>query len=206
MANLGRSEIALLARISVCTALGYEKRLEREVRVALSSGISVGVIKEAILQSYLFAGFPRAINGFWILDKILCKRDARKEVCLSEGLRKPYLFKWLKRGEKLCKEIYGDAYEAMLAKMSRFHKDFALWILMEGYGKVLARKFLSPKIREMLIIPMLVALGLWRQLPSHIKGAENVGAKQSEIAGVIKDVRNLINAKNFRKAKIILRH
>ena len=199
MDKLKKSEIYCLAAISVCVALGDEVKLEKEIHSALGKGIAIEVIKEVILQCYLFAGFPRAINGFWVLDSILYEHRENKDSCFSEPPND--ISKWLKRGEKLCKKIYGDTYYAMLTKMRRFHIDFAFWILIEGYGKVLSRKFLSPKVRELLIIPILVALGLWRQLPSHIKGAINVGASKSEIIEVLQEVRYLVGIANFRKAK-----
>lgn len=94
----------------------------------------------------------------------------------------------------------------MMAKMISFHPDIANWILLEGYGKVLSRKFIDTKTRELLIISNLIALGLWRQLPSHIQGALNVGVHISDVENVLEAIKSLIKKTNLKKAYYLLHH
>ena len=101
-------------------------------------------------------------------------------------------------------KIYGGDYLPMMSNMKGLHPDIADWILTEGYGKVLSRRILNTRIRELLVVATLTAMGLWRQLPSHINGAINVGAKKREIEIVIQSISNLINSRNAIMAKNIL--
>jgi 4-carboxymuconolactone decarboxylase len=68
--------------------------------------------------------------------------------------------------------------------------DLSGWIIIEGYGKVLSRKRprQSPfplKVRELIAVDGLTALGWDRQLRMHIEGALNVGATCRELEEVI---------------------
>ena len=63
-------EILVLARISHFVALRNETELRAEYIRALNSGVSLPVIREAVLQTYLFAGYAAAINAFHILNEV----------------------------------------------------------------------------------------------------------------------------------------
>jgi 4-carboxymuconolactone decarboxylase len=181
----------LLVRACVCTALGDEEGLRRELRRARPG--DQRDLREAILQTYLFAGFPRAINGLWVLNETLGPaepwREARRDA-------------FARRGESLCRRIYGRDYEAMMRNMRRLHPDLAEWILLEGYGKTLSRAYFDAKTRELLIVPVLVALGAWRQLPSHVKGTLRVGGTTRELLAALDAARGLIAAKALARARL----
>ncbi len=76
--------------------------------------------------------------------------------------------------------------------MSRAHPDLADWILVEGYGKTLARPFLSLRERELIVVPTLAALGAWRQVPSHVGGALRAGASPREMAAVLRGSKGAV--------------
>lgn len=200
MAPVSRSETTLnhLVRIAAATMLGREGVLRREIRDARSGGVSIADLRETLLQTYLFAGFPRAINAFRILDEHPGGRaePARRSTASRDRRR---------RGERLCRRIYGRDYDAMIARMRRFHPDLAEWILEEGYGKVLSRPRLSPRIRELLVVSMLCAGGLWRQLPSHLRGALAVGASRGEIDRVFGDLSGIVPVGRLRRARRYVR-
>jgi alkylhydroperoxidase/carboxymuconolactone decarboxylase family protein YurZ len=70
----------------------------------------------------------------------------------------------------------------------------AEWLIIEGYGKVLGRKGLSLKEREICIVSILSAMKFEDQLYSHIIGAINVEVDKKVILKSIKNL-SLINAK-----------
>lgn len=55
----------------------------------------------------------------------------------------------------------------------------AEWLIIEGYGKVLGRKGLSLKERELCIVSILSAMKFEEQLYSHIIGAINVKVEKN---------------------------
>lgn len=131
-------------------------------------------LDETLLQLVPFAGFARAINAFSVLRELHPEPTPSQR--LSRNLRR--------RGELLCRRIYGPVYEKMIGRMKGFHPDLADWILEEGYGRVLSRGVLSIRERELIIVAVLSALRLPLQLESHLRGALRVGATPRDVAAM----------------------
>jgi len=198
--ELPLTEVLLLARVCACVALRKDRMLRNEIQRAIAAGLSVPRIREAILQSYLFAGYAAAINAFVVLNKI-APEDFR--FLREEG--HPSLSKWTARGEILCRKIYGSQYERLFHNMKQIHPDLADWMLSEGYGKVLSRPFLSTRVRELLIVGMTAVLNVERQFHSHIKGALHVGATKKELQAVLRAMKPLIPPPVFLRFKELLK-
>jgi alkylhydroperoxidase/carboxymuconolactone decarboxylase family protein YurZ len=159
----------------VAAVLGRERSLRRELGAALRAGVSLERLDETLLQLVPFAGYARAINAFAALREFAphAARPARRR----GGLRR--------RGEALCRRIYGPVYGRMIARMKGFHPELAEWILEDGYGKVLSRPVLSIRERELIVVAVLAALRLPKQLESHVRGALRVGATRREVDAVL---------------------
>ena len=77
-----------------------------------------------------------------------------------------------------------------MRRLNALHPDLAVWIVRDGYGRVLSRPGLTARERELLAVAALAALGgLEKQLESHVRGARRVGASEAEIRAVLKAVR-----------------
>jgi len=135
-------------------------------------------VEEALLQSYLFLGFPAAIEGLrrWRNTGVDPPAASEEKADL-----------WLERGERTCAIVYGDHYERLRENIARLHPDLDRWMVMEGYGKVLGRPALDLSVREMLIVAMLVVQGERgrRQLRSHLKGALSAGVSPGDVLRTI---------------------
>jgi len=169
-------ELLGLARVSVAAALGRERSLRREIRAALRSGTVPARLDETLLQLVPFAGFARAINAFSVL------RESVPEPAPAPVRRSGFR----RRGEALCRRIYGPVYARMIGRMRGYHPELADWILEEGYGRVLSRPVLSIRERELIVVAVLSALRLPLQLESHVRGALRVGAAAGEVAAMRK--------------------
>ncbi len=135
-------------------------------------------VEEALLQSYLFLGYPSAIEAL--------RRWRTNGTEAPDPIDEDWEL-WLERGERTCAVVYGDHYESLRENIARFHPDLDRWMVAEGYGKVLGRPGLSLAIREMLIVAMLVVQGESgrRQLRSHLKGALNAGVTRADVENTI---------------------
>jgi 4-carboxymuconolactone decarboxylase len=159
----------------VAAALGKDRALRREIRSALQSGATAARLDETLLQLIPFAGYARAINAFAVLQE-LAPHAPRPAPSRGDFRR---------RGETLCRRIYGPVYERMIARMAGFHPELAEWILADGYGRVLSRPGLTIRERELIVVAVLWALRLPKQLESHVRGAKRVGATSQEVAAMI---------------------
>jgi 4-carboxymuconolactone decarboxylase len=151
-------------------------------------------VEEALLQSYLFLGFPSAIEAL---------RRWRENVIDPPAATDETPDVWLDRGERTCAVVYGDHYERLRENIARFHPDLDRWMVMEGYGKVLGRPALSLDIRELLIVAMLVVQGEGgrRQLRSHLMGALNAGASLDDVETTIERAATFAPPGNLRLAQ-----
>jgi 4-carboxymuconolactone decarboxylase len=156
--------------------------LKEELQSALRQGTSLLLIREAILQTYLFAGYAATINAFIVLNGLV---DGNADFLQDE---KSSAEEWKERGKRFCRQIYGNQFDKLMKNMNQLHPDLADWMISEGYGKVLARPFLSPRIRELLIVGMTAVLNVERQFHSHVRGALNVGATETELRTVLDEV------------------
>jgi 4-carboxymuconolactone decarboxylase len=162
----------------VAAALGRERALRREIRATLHAGSVPARLDETLLQLVPFAGFARAINAFSVLREFLPHP--------APAPRRPTGFR--RRGEALCRRIYGPVYGKMIGRMKGYHPELADWILEEGYGRVLSRPGLTIRERELIVVALLSALKLPLQLESHVRGALRVGATEGEVAAMRKAV------------------
>lgn len=130
-------------------------------------------VEETILQSYLFLGYPTALQALGIF------RELVPQPASIEASSDPAA--WQERGARVCATVYGGQYEKLRANIVQLHPDAEQWMLSEGYGKVLARPGLDLKTRELCIVALLAAQDAQQQLHSHLRGALNAGASLAEV-------------------------
>lgn len=187
-------DLKFLARIVFAVSLGKVRKLKDEISKALSSGVDPQRIEEAILQCYLFAGFPAVIEGFTVLRKFTNGNSVASEYDVE---------KFYSNGIETCKKVYGKNFEKLVQNMKSLHPELFEWMIIEGYGKVLSRDILSLKERELLNVAILTSLGWKRQLLSHLKGALNTGAEFKELSELIETISDICGKTKINKARKI---
>ena len=69
--------------------------------------------------------------------------------------------------------------------MAGFHPDLDRWMVEIGYGRVLSRPGLCPRLRELCVLAVLAGQNVTPQLFSHLRGAVNVGATADECRSIL---------------------
>lgn len=167
-----------------------------EALVALSAGLAAGAdtdldpllerarrdadpreVEEVLLQSYLFLGYPAALNGLarW-------RRISGREALPPAEDDWPG---WGERGREVCRQVYGGAYPGLRTNIASLSPEMDRWMVHEGYGKVLGRAGLALWRRECCIVAVLSVLGTAPQLRSHLRGALRTGAPPRLVAAVL---------------------
>jgi 4-carboxymuconolactone decarboxylase len=157
-------------------------------------------LREVLLQTYLFAGFPKSINALSELA-LLDTKEPSGAIDLEEDLGKDA--EWIDRGQALCRRVYGASYDRLLASMARLSPDLGRWMISEGYGKVLSRPGLDARERELAAIGALVVLHVPEQLKAHVRGAMLVGASHEDVLGAI-EAAGLADREAVEPARSIL--
>ena len=188
-----------LVRIAGAIAGSPEGQLRAVMSEALDKVDPVAV-EEIILQSYLFAGFPRTLNAAraWRSVSERPAPDADPESSAAD------LALWRERGEKTCAIVYGDAYEKLRAHIRTLHPALDEWMIIDGYGKVLSRPGVDLRTRELCVVAACAVSGQQRQLHSHLRGALNAGSAAGEIAAVLEAVADLINRVDLGRYRQLL--
>ena len=158
---------ASLLRVAAAVAGGTDAEV-RAVLVDAERDVPHLWIEELLLQTYLFAGFPRALNAF---------REWRRLVPrpIESATPGPDVAGWAQRVIATCRAVYGSMYDKLRENVDGLHPALDSWMIVEGYGKVLSRPGLDLQRRELCIVAACAASGQERQLHSHFHGALNVG-------------------------------
>jgi 4-carboxymuconolactone decarboxylase len=192
---------AALIRQSARITAGSEAEIREGFTECNAALVSQRWQEELVLQSYLFAGFPRALNAAREWRRSQAGHSGREGERTSgasfaaranEGYAD--LFEWRVRGEVTCQTVYGAFYEKLRANVRVLSPALDEWMIVDGYGKVLSRDGLDLGRRELCIVAACAAAGQDRQLHSHLHGSLNAGvpagvirAALDALAGVVSD-------------------
>lgn len=171
---------------------------EDEVRRAMSAAHGIAPtewVEELLLQTYLFAGFPRALNAMreW--------RRLEPAAPPDDDRRSPA--EWTIDGERTCRTVYGSMYERLRDNIQTLHPRLDDWMITEGYGKVLSRPALDLPRRELCIVAACAAAHQDRQLHSHLHGALNVGVDPAVITNSLDAIADLLGTDRARTVQLL---
>jgi len=183
---------AALVRLAAVVAAGNEDAVRGEIARAAGAVPAVWV-EELLLQTYLFAGFPRALNATreW--------RRIHPTVAGSPVIPEPSRAD----GEATCERVYGRMYERLRENIRHLHPLLDDWMITEGYGKVLSRPGLDLPRRELCIVAACAATGQDRQLHSHLHGARNAGVSVPAVEAALDTLEGVVRASRLRDVKLL---
>ncbi len=178
---------------------------EGAIRAALAQAVPLipaPWVEELILQSYLFAGFPRALNAMREWRRI-ARRPAPADDPYSEVARAS---DWKVDGEVTCAHVYGRFYDRLRQNIAALHPALDAWMIVDGYGKVLSRPALDLVRRELCIVAVCAIARQDRQLHSHLHGALHVGATPEQVSGALDALADLLGADAHAQAVHLWSH
>jgi len=164
-------DAACLVRLSAALAAGADEAVGAQLRHA-AQALDPVQVDEAVLQSCLFLGFPAALEAAAEWRSLRGEPPDDADPLSSpdrEAQRRV-------RGERLCREIYGSAYDMLRGNVADASPALDRLMVEVGYGSVLGRPGLDPIRRELCLVAVLAVQGRDRQLHSHLRGALRLGA------------------------------
>jgi 4-carboxymuconolactone decarboxylase len=176
---------ASIVRISSYTADGNLKELKGALVTGLDRGLSVNEIKEVLVHTYAYCGFPRSIRGLQTFMEVLNSRKERgvldeveTEVYSSGGDR-------YRRGQENLAKLNGvppsdslQGYGAFAPVMDRFLKEHL-------FADIFEREVLTYRERELITIAVIASIGKAEpMLQSHVKICRRLGISEAELIHV----------------------
>lgn len=196
-ANAGDSSLdqatIVLVRLAAQLAGGAESDVRAALQVAAEQ-VNPEWVEELILQTYLFAGFPRSLNGAREWRRI----SGRTAPSSDDGERFDGTT-WRERGEATCETVYGRFYKQLRANIRDLHPALDAWMIVEGYGKVLSRPQLALWRRELCIVAACAIGRQDRQLHSHLHGALHAGASAAQVQITLNALSHLLSSSDVAR-------
>lgn len=198
-----------LVLLSAAIAAGAESAVRDAFANALGARVPGKWIEELVLQSYLFSGFPRALNA----AREWRRQSPRRASTAESQLEAPaaehagetdQVNEWRVRGEATCAAVYDGMYEKLRLNVRDLHPLLDEWMIVEGYGKVLGRPALDLPRRELCIVAACAATGQDRQLHSHLHGALNVGVEPDVLRETLDALVPVLGDVRARSARLLL--
>ena len=183
-----------LVRLAAVVSGGTEQTIREEMSSA-HRHVPPTWVEELLLQSYLFAGFPRALNAMREWRRFEPEGAASSESSTADSVREA--------GEATCSAVYGSMYERLRRNIRALHPLLDEWMITEGYGKVLSRPALDLGRRELCVVAACAASGQDRQLHSHLHGAVNVGVATRVIDQSLGALADILGAERAREVGLL---
>jgi 4-carboxymuconolactone decarboxylase len=192
---------AMLVRAAAIVAVGDDAAV-RAVLVRAAKLADPVWVEEMILQTYLFAGFPRALNAMREWRRASGRPAPADDHDATVGAAPS----WTARGEATCATVYGPFYAKLRPNIAALHPALDAWMIVEGYGKVLGRPALPLAIRELCVVAVCAASRQERQLHSHLHGALHAGAPVAQVSAALDAVADLLGPDDRAHAQRLWAH
>ena len=190
-----------LVRLAAIIAASDEATM-RAALVQAAAEVPGEWVEELILQSYLFAGFPRTLNAM----REWRRASGRKAPKDDPGAHIDEAPQWAADGEATCAQVYGPFYERLRPNIRALHPALDMWMIVDGYGKVLSRPGLDIVRRELCVIAVCAVGRQDRQLHSHLHGALHVGASAQLVEESLDALADLMTPDAIAHARHLWSH
>ncbi|KAI0700539.1 hypothetical protein C8T65DRAFT_580280 [Cerioporus squamosus] len=139
-------------------------------------------IREAVLQSGLLSGMPRAINSLVALHKVM-PEHLRETKPLRDTKKPPEQCD--KRGEELFGAVYRDSAQSVQTLLDAAYPDLGWFCTTVGYGMTYGgTDVLTPVELIYVMVAALIAVDSPTQVGWHLANARRSGAPLAETRAV----------------------
>ena len=193
--------------IAALTASGDLRALETALVRGMDAGLTVNEVKELLIHTYAYAGFPRALNGISTYMAVL---DKRKENGINDRIGReatpmPAGFDRTAYGHKVRNSLVGSDISKRTSGYSVFTPIIEQFLVEHLFADIFYRDVLSHQERELVTISMLAAMtGTEAQLKAHLRIAMNAGLNKAQLEEYVAVLRQDVGADSADRAAVTL--
>lgn len=190
--------------IVALTAIGDITNLKTALNEALDEGVTVNEVKEALVQTYAYAGFPRSLNGLTALMQVLETRQAAGKSGTQGRDASPIVpnVSMLELGTEIQTKVVGQPVSGPLYTFAPIIDQF---LKSHLFGDIFARDVLDYQTREVATIAILATLpGLESQLQSHYGIGLNTGLSRDQLRQIVSILNEKLGADVGTRAETVL--
>lgn len=169
-----------LITLTVLTVNQTLPQLKAHTKAALHVGCTPAMIRECIYQCAPFIGFPKTLNAIEKMNEAFTEQGISLPLESGETVKDDKRFE---EGAAIQEPIYGTKIRERYTWLTgEFAEAVPTFLTELCFGDFYTRTGLDTKIRELLILVLLAALGgAGEQIKSHVSGAMKVGNTKEEI-------------------------
>jgi 4-carboxymuconolactone decarboxylase len=193
--------------IAAFTAIGNMQELETALNEGLDAGLTINEIKEVLIHTYAYAGFPRALNGITTYMVVL---DERKEKGVNDQTGKeatpvPADFDKTAYGHKVRNSLVGKDISKRTSGYPVFTPIIDQFLVEHLFADIFYRDVLSYQERELVTISILAAMtGTESQLKSHLRIAMKMGLSEAQLDEYVAVLRQEVGTESAERANTTL--
>ncbi|WP_345208313.1 carboxymuconolactone decarboxylase family protein [Chryseobacterium ginsengisoli] len=194
--------------ISSYTAQGKLTNLKTELNKGLEAGLTINEIKEIIIHSYAYCGFPRSIRGLQTFMEVLEERKAKGITDKQGAESSPIASENSKyeRGKKILGKLTGIPQPDKLSGYSAFAPTIDTFLKEHLFADIFERDVLTYAQRELVTISVIAAIGNAEpMLQGHLGISLNVGWSQKQLEEFIKVISTTISKQKSGATGLVLK-
>lgn len=193
--------------ISSFTAQGKIQELKTELGIGLTEGLTVNEIKEVLVHTYAYCGFPRSITGLQTFMQVIEERKAKgirdsigKQASPVAGNGSKY-----DRGKKILSDLTGTPPPDKLSGYSAFAPAIDTFLKEHLFADIFERDVLTYAQRELVTISVISAIGnADPMLRSHLNISLRAGWTAAQLEEFIAVITPTIDSEKAAAAKAVL--
>lgn len=197
-----------IAEVATLTSMGDLDKLKTVLTDGLNDGMTVGELKEVMVHTYAYCGFPRALRGLQTLVAVLDERKAKgieddwgREASPITDTRRKY-----ERGRDILAEISGVPADAPKADYAVLAPEIEVFLKEHLFADLFERDVLTYAERELTTVAVIASLGkgVEPMLKGHMGIALNVGVTPDELRGVLAIVEKHVGRSEADGGRLVL--
>ena len=204
--GLSQQEKSIIS-IAVLTAKGDLENLKSALKEGLEAGITVNEIKEILVHTYAYCGFPRSIRGLQTFMEVINERKASgitdkmgREASLIKADDNKY-----GRGKKVLEELTKTPSPEKLVGYAAFAPVIDTFLKEHLFADIFERDILTYAQRELVTLSVISAIGdAEPMLKGHLAIALNVGFSPKQLNEFITIIQPIIGENKAKSASLVV--
>lgn len=182
-----KGPLEMKTRVIVILASLIGSQAVSEYKVMLSAAINVGVtpveIKEIVYQSVPYVGMAKAFDFIHATNELLKSKNIDLPLAGQSTTNPANRYE---KGLAVQKAIFGGMIDRLYEESPKDQLHIQTFLSDNCFGDFYTRKGLDIKIRELITLSILIALGgVESQIKGHIQGNVNVGNARDVLLSVM---------------------
>lgn len=203
---LSQKQLSIIA-ISSLTAKGDLNKLKPALSTGLEAGLTVNEIKEALVHTYAYCGFPRSIRGLQTFMEVLDERKAKgiNDKTGNDASPIDQTGSTYERGKKILGELTKTQQPQTLTGYSAFAPTMDKFLKEHLFAAIFERDILTYVERELVTVSVIATIGKAEpMLRSHLTICLNLGLTPQQLKEFVSIIKSTIGKKEAKSAQKVL--